>query len=128
MRFQPVINKTPYPKHPLSIIKALTCSPPSPPPPPPKKKKVVRVYYILKHCGLLLDIIMQNIVYDYWTWSSKIFWIIIEQNQVYVYASLLNVIKQNIVNDYWTSARKTLCIITEPFQIKHCPLYLYTIE
>ena len=35
------------------------------PPPPPKKKKVVRVYYILKHCGLLLDIIMQNIVYDY---------------------------------------------------------------
>ena len=38
---------------------------PPPPPPPPKKKKVVRVYCILKHCGLLLDIIMQNIVYDY---------------------------------------------------------------
>ena len=35
------------------------------PRPPPKKKKVVRVYCILKHCGLLLDIIMQNIVYDY---------------------------------------------------------------
>ena len=33
--------------------------------PPPQKKKVVRVYCILKHCGLLLDIIMQNIVYDY---------------------------------------------------------------